>query len=564
MNDPSTRRSWLRDLLLLTFAIGALFLFGLGQRPVTVTSEARYAEIPREMVHDQDWVTPHLNGVKYFEKPPLFYWVQAAFYQAFGYGDEFRVRLATVLFSLIGCLITYVAGRLLYDRGSGVFAALTLATSALWYGLSRVVLTDIPVAVFLALTLFAFIIAVRAGAGRQRDIWLYVMYAAAAGAVMTKGLIGMALPGLVVLVWLALTGQWSLLKEVRLISGTVLFLVLVVPWHWLAANRNHDFIQFYFWHEHVERFLTTEHNRYQPPWFFIAIFAAGWLPWLPLLPQAAVFALKGTWRDRRTDGTGLFLALTIGLITLFFSLSDSKLPPYIAPVFPATAVLLGRYLYAAYQNDRSFRFRNGAIVHHLLFPLVGVVAAVAASVAGGKVRAALDNAGDVIIDLNIAMGLATLALVVLAFSRRRGVWVAGMVAASALLCVMLNQIGGRMVDNSVKPLALDLKTRFPADVEVVAFHDYFQDLPFYLDRTVSVVNWLGELEFGTKSDPTVTRRWMYDNDEFWRRWTGDKRMVAVMRREAYDGLRRDPARAGSLHFLGATDRVVAVTNQALP
>jgi hypothetical protein len=139
-----------------------------------------------------------------------------------------------------------------------------------------------------------------------------------------------------------------------------------------------------------------------------------------------------------------------------------------------------------------------------------------------------------------------------------------MVAASALLCVMANRIAGHVTDNSVKPLALALKRDFPADTEVVAYGDYFQDLPFYLDRTVSVVDWRGELEFGTRSEAAKTRAWMYDQAEFWRRWAADRPMVAVLRREAYDALTRDPQRSPSIIPIGATTRVVAITNRRQP
>jgi 4-amino-4-deoxy-L-arabinose transferase-like glycosyltransferase len=216
------------DLLGLTLLLTLLFAISLGDRPYSAPSESRYIEIGREMAESGDYVTPRLNYVKYFEKPPLFYWIQAFNTKLFGF-EPTPARLPTMAFSIALCLLTYALAYVLYGRRAGLFSALILATSLYLFALSRIVLLDVPESFFMCAVLTAFLYAAHAPPGRCRTLVIYAMYAAAACAVLTKGLIGAVLPGAVVLLWLASTKRWALLKDMRLISGTHLFLLIAAP-----------------------------------------------------------------------------------------------------------------------------------------------------------------------------------------------------------------------------------------------------------------------------------------------------------------------------------------------
>src|SRR6185369_4704633 len=133
--------SWKRDLLLLTLAIGLFWGVALGARALWGPDEGRYVEIPREMVATGNYVTPRLNGVKYFEKPPLFYWLEAGALRLFG-PHEGSLRLAPALFALLGILAVYVAGRRLFGRLPGLWAGIVLATTPLWFGLGEAITLD--------------------------------------------------------------------------------------------------------------------------------------------------------------------------------------------------------------------------------------------------------------------------------------------------------------------------------------------------------------------------------------------------------------------------------------
>lgn len=554
------RARWGFDLLLLTLVIGGFFLLFLGVRPLAVPSEARYAELGREIFATGDWITPRINGVEYFFKPPLFYWVQAAFIHAFGM-SEFALRLPTALLALGGCLIAYVTGRTVYGRAAGIAAALIMATTLLWFGLSRVILLDVPVGVFLSLALMAFLFAVKAPTGsRARSVWLYTMYAAAAGATMTKGLIGIVLPGLVIGLWIVLTWNWKLLLEVKLLPGLALFLALTVPWHVAVGIENPPFWHFYFVREHWERFTSTVHGRAQPWWFFVAVMVAGFFPWTVIVFQA--FARNLMALARRVDGwrDELFLALWFWVIFLFFSASSSKLIPYVTPIVVPLAMFAGRYVVEALESGaRSLRWALWTLTGIAsVLALAAVVIAIGhAQLFKGDTAEDVASVAPVLPWLALGAALSAAALIWgLRRSTRMALIVAGIAGAVFLQGVDMTMAGQQ--PRSMKPLALELnRILTPAD-EVVTFRTYPQDLPVYLGRRVSVFQWSGELDFGRQWEDNSA--WMFDDPaELWRRWHGDRTVYMILPERFESDVR---AGAGERYVeLARTRRAILIVNR---
>jgi 4-amino-4-deoxy-L-arabinose transferase-like glycosyltransferase len=555
------RRSIAADLLLLALIIGGIYLLLLGQRPLGVPSEARYAEIPREMLATGDWLTPRLNGVKYFEKPPLFYWLQAADEAAFG-RSEFALRVLTAAFGMGGSLLVYVVGRALWSRRAGLLAAATMATSLLYFELSRQVLLDMPVAFFLTATFTAFLLGIRAPPeSLARSRAMYVMYAMAAAATLTKGLIGMALPGLVVLVWLIITGRWSELRHVRLPSGALLFIALTAPWHVLVALKNPEFAWFYFVHEHVLRFLTPEAGRSEPVWFFIPILAVGWLPWVVFLPSALWDTVSAWWSDRRGRTSELFILLWFLLPFLFFSASRSKLIPYVLPFFPPLALLLGAWVDRALDSGRRTLRGGLTILSVLLIGLALLFDRVHADpqlfIPPRYLPAAMPALGD-LMPLTYGLAIAAIALAWMARRDGLGAALAVTLAGAAAFGIGVDGIVGAAQPGSTKPLAAIVAPRLqPAD-EVASLFNYPQDLPFYLNRRITVAATGGdELDFGRSVEDTSA--WMISEGEFWRRWgEPGHTMYAVIPLARYSELPAD--RRSSMVELGRTASDVLVTN----
>jgi 4-amino-4-deoxy-L-arabinose transferase-like glycosyltransferase len=288
--------SWRRDLLLLTLAFGALYFALLGGNALSNPDESRYSEIPREMLATGDFVTPKLNGVNYFEKPPLLYWAVAACFAVFGQ-NEWAARIMPALSGLFGVLLTYAAARRLHGRAAGVASAIVLGSSLLFFALSRLLILDMAVSMLMCATLFCFILGVREAPGARRRWLFYGLYASAALATLTKGLIGFLVTGAVMFLWLLVFNQWKRLRPLHLPSGIALFLAIALPWHLLAAQRNPTWAEFYLIHEHFTRFTTTVHGRYEPWWYFIPIVALGIFPWTGFFWNATREALADAVED---------------------------------------------------------------------------------------------------------------------------------------------------------------------------------------------------------------------------------------------------------------------------
>ncbi len=582
----SDSASWGRDLVLLTLALSLWFGLFLGSRSLNNPDEGRYTEIPREMAATGDYVTPRLNGVKYFEKPPLVYWLSALTFEVVGPlagtdgVNEWTARFWGAAFALAGGLMTYAAGRALYRRATGWWAALVVATSILYYGLSRLILLDLVVGVTMAGALFAFIVGIREPAGTRRR-WLFMaFYACMALATLTKGLIGFLLPCMVAFVWLLVFNQWRALRPCYPISGALVLLAILAPWHVLAALRNPSvdglvwpgyahglelhhagkdpgWMWFYFVREHFLRFTTTEHGRFQPAWFFLPILAGGLFPWTVFAGQSVWRSLAGGWRERGRHLEAWFLVIWIVLIVAFFSKSQSKLIPYISPVFPAAAVLIGHYLAQVWAE------RSGRGVRVGLWVFAGLALALAGAAAFFPLPAKQAALEPQFLPwrffVGVVMGGGALAVILcLRRGAVRGALI-GLVATCVAFFTAANLVEGLFNDRSTKSLAAVLKPRLqPADA-VFIVNDYAQDLPVYLGRTVSVVNYAGELTYGIGAEPEKTASRFMDYGAFFMRWRQPAVAYAVVRSAGYKKFFADAV--APFTVIAETPRYVLVVNR---
>jgi 4-amino-4-deoxy-L-arabinose transferase-like glycosyltransferase len=538
-------RSRLQDVLALTLIIALFFALFLGSRPLSVPDEGRYVEIPREMVVTGDWVTPRLNGVKYFEKPPLFYWFEAVLIKFFGL-SEWSVRSGPALFALFGCIAVYYAGARIYGRRAGLISAIVLATSVLYYAMGRAITLDMPVSALLTASLLSFLLGTREPEGTTRRIFFWCFYAFAALAVLAKGLIGIVIPGMIIGAWMLAMNEWRVLRSMHLFSGMIIFFAIAVPWHILVQRANPEFFNFYFIHEHFQRYLTKVHGRYKPFWFFIPIVLFGLFPWSAFLVQAVKHRLPPSWKDRRTATEMIFLLLWAGLVFLFFSASSSKLVPYILPVLPPLALIIGSYLADAWEQGTVPGAGAGFTVALALAALLAT-----ALVILPRFRPEVDVARLRPYLAASAVILFAGALAAWLFWRRNGLRQAltALSLGMILFLAVSNGIVPFVDSRTVKALALDLKPLILPVDEVVNYRTYYQDMPVYLERRITIVDWTGELIFGTTVEDTSA--WMINDAEFWKRWDGPGRVYAVTTKTIFKEIWK---MQGRKHFLIAEDK----------
>lgn len=373
-------------VLLLLWA--AIYIPGMLRPPLLDDADSTHAEAAREMVVRHDWVTMHMNGIRYLEKAPLMYWGAAASFKIFGVKD-WAARLPLMLSVLALVFVTYSFGRRAYrDANAGFFAALALVTAIGPYLFTRILIPDIAVGLWLALGLMFFLQTLEQERPSRALCWGIAITAALD--VLTKGLIGIAFPCGIMFAYLLVTRNLGHLKKLRLVSSTLVFLAVAVPWHVIAELRNppagqeKGFLWFYFVNEQFLRYLNKRfpHDYATVPLvFFWGLMLVWLLPWSAFLPQAireVRLRVKGSTEalDRR-GRANLLLAIWTLLILVFFSFSTRQ-EYYVVPVYPAVALLLGGWLgrEAAYGAPASLR-KAGRISAAVLFG-IGVVAFVAA------------------------------------------------------------------------------------------------------------------------------------------------------------------------------------------
>ncbi len=329
---------------LLIIAAALLFLLPqLSFYPLLPPDEARYVEIPREMVASNEYIVPRLNGVVYLEKPPLFYWLQTLPIKMFGM-QEAALRFWNAFFAALTIGFVFLAGSLLYNRKTGLVAAGMLYSSLMFYALAHVMSLDMTLSGLLSCSLLSFLLGLQHPPNIRRRWWFYAGYIFAALAVMTKGLVGLLLPSAIVFLWLLFTNSWRALLRAYIPSGLIILFIIIMPWHIVVQQRVPEFFDFYIVAQHFTRYLTMAEQRYEPIWWFVPVLAAGLLPWLPWVASAIYKQCREIKLQFSQYKNEMFLLIWAAFVFIFFSVSKSKLIPYILPVLPPLFLITANIL----------------------------------------------------------------------------------------------------------------------------------------------------------------------------------------------------------------------------
>ncbi len=521
-----------RTLLLLLTLFSVLWLGTIGYRKLIMPDEGRYAEIPREMVASGDWLTPRLDGLKYFEKPALQYWATAAAFTLFG-EHQWTARLWSALTGLLGILATWFTARRLWGGGAALGGAGVLAGSLLYGLIGHVNTLDMGVSFFLSAAVFAFVLAQHDDASpRENRNYMLAAWLAAALAMLSKGLIGLVLPGTALVVYSLWQRDFSSWRRLHLVPGLALFAVVAAPWFVAVSIANPGFAQFFFIHEHFQRFLTKEAGRYQPIWYFLPILIVGMAPWLIALFSAPWSAARREPLQRFQPLR--FLLVWIVVVFCFFSVSDSKLASYILPLFPALAALIGWHLeQLAGRDPRALR-------RHAWPPILLALACLALSplavrLASPEVPAPL-YAAYVPWLLAASASLLAGALAGFVFAGRARPRAALLcLAAGGLLFSQLILLGHNSLApaNSAYAIVQKIRGQVPPDVPFYSVETYDQTLPYYLARTVTLVGYQGELAFGIAQEP---QKFIPDLARFAALWRAQSAAWALMPPALYQRL----------------------------
>lgn len=537
---------------LVVSALTAIWFLLAAGRPLSNPDEGRYAEIPREIVVSGDWVTPRLNDLAYLEKPPFQYWVSALAYQFFGV-SEWGARLCTTLSAWLDVVLVFLLGRRLWGANTGVIAAALLGSTLLHFVMGQLVTLDMTFTFLLTAMLCGFCLAQvnRESAPHASGWWMLLSWSMLALATLTKGAVAPLIAGSVLTIYLLSQRDWKAWRTLRLVPGLAVFLVITLPWFVLVTRAHPDFLQFFFIREHLLRYATDEANRVEPWWYFLAILAVGVLPWLWQMTTAL---LQG-WRANVVRGqfdVCRLLWIWCVFVFVFFSFSGSKLAPYILPMLPPLALLTAARGSSAPLRGLSFS---------VSIMLAGAVAwaayaIVAPSASSNPLAQSLAEQTR-----PAAIMYALIALVAGLFHRRAvrnkqpvqavvilaTVWFLGL----GLLFATVGHDGSL---RSGRDLAASIPADLAAHAPLFSVQTYDQTLPFYLRRTMVLVDYRGELAYGLEHEPEKSS----DMPGFERRWWASPQAVAIMSHRTYAELL---ARGLPMRVLGKDRRRVAVSRR---
>jgi len=528
LNPPQSIASrWVLGVLAALFFV--LWFGMLETRGLFWPDEGRYAEVAREMVASGDYVTPRLNDLKYFEKPPLQYWASAVAFRIFG-PDEWSARLwpATTGFLLI------LASAALWWRwrgpAVGVLAGSVLASAwGIMFG-AQILTLDMGLALFLSLALLAFVGAHRPGLDARARAWaIALVWAMMAFAVLSKGLIGIVLPGLALGVYAAVERDAAILRSAFTLRGVAVFLAITLPWFILVQRANPEFFDLFFVQEHFRRYLQPGHHRPGAWWYFLPIAAAGLLPWTGALPGA----LRDAWNAPRQGSLRVerLLLIWAAVVIAFFSVSSSKLPLYILPALPAIAWLIAL----------------SAPARH---PRIALSGAIASGIAGVAMVALSTQLGAVEKWREIGTGLAeyppflaaaggtliAAGALIGAFRHRVGATTRIVILAAANVVALQILLGGAHVFDAYFSAEhaigtfVDEKRSFPPEPPFYSVGMLDQSVFFYLGRPVTLVAQSGELADGIAAEP---EKYIEELSVFEARWRALDEAYAVMSPATY-------------------------------
>ena len=329
-----------------------ILFFNLGGIPLLDPDEPVYAETPKEMFIFNEFVSPRIFGEYWYDKPPMYYWLVAASYKVFGI-SEFSSRFPSAALGVVCALVVYLAGRRLFNERAGFIGALVLTTSIEFFYLGKAAVTDMTLLLCLTVSLLSFL---------QKRYYLAYLFAGLA--TLTKGPIGLLLPGAIVFSYILCTRNWSYLKTMKIPSGLLLYALVALPWYVVMYQlHGNAFIDTFLGFHNVTRFTSPEHPEGILWYYYIPVLILGFFPWTSIMFQSIWASLT---KSRQDFSALLFLNIWSLVIFVFFSISQTKLVSYILPLYPPLAMVVGWYIDRLWTMKHEIRWNSWGICSGIL------------------------------------------------------------------------------------------------------------------------------------------------------------------------------------------------------
>jgi len=507
--------------LVTAFILSGVLWFGLlGYRDLVDPDEGRYAQIPAAMESTGDWLTPRLNDFKYFEKPVLQYWATAVIYKLLGKNNA-TARLWTALTGFALALVAAIIAFRLHGRNAAIFAYLITISSMMFVVFGHLLTLDMALSAFMVTGIGSLVIAQHGDVSKAwTRNWMLLAWSALALGTLTKGPVAVVLPAGAVVLYSIWQRDITLWKRLHLFKGLLLFLLITSPWFIAVSMANSEFAEFFFIHEHFDRYTSQVHKRDGPVYFFVPYLLLGLSPWL-IISLKSLLTPGFKWRP---DNPGEFDAhrflWTFAVFTfVFFSLGQSKLPGYILPMLPVLAVLSGAHL-SRLEHVSADRWVMAAL---------GITMLVAAF---GIERLASDrypleqwqSYAPWLMASGLLFLLAAVGLTVLKKQPILAVATAAMLSLGALQLLVLG-FNSLSETRSGRIVADVIAESVPAGTPVFSFGTLSESAAFYLESSFTLVEYTGELKMGIEQEPD---KYISSFNEFVGKWQRLEQAVLII------------------------------------
>ncbi|MCX5811044.1 MAG: glycosyltransferase family 39 protein [Proteobacteria bacterium] len=512
-------------LLLLSY----IFLFhGIGDYSLKEPDEGRYAEIPREMIELNDYIVPHLNYVRYFEKPPLFYWAVAVSYKCFGI-NEWAFRFPNAFSAFLCVAALYIFIRRWINRETAFISSIILISSFGFFSMARIVTIDMFFSMWLFLSLLFFY-----GYYKEKKLfYIYFFYAILGLATLAKGFVPIMLVAVTIIIFLLSEKKMSFLKELKWVKGLAIYCLIVLPWLLTISLKEKEFFYFFVIDQHILRFLTSKHKRTGSIFYFFPVLFGGMFPWSIFIPRGIIHL----WNKSELR---LFIIWSI-VVFIFFSISKSKLPPYILPIFPPLSIMIGYLFYEKWRQQSKISLESLSYI--FIFSLFAIASILGIKGAlnqwvnqiSSEALNILDNLNGFLITVSVVSILSACLFCLRRFNRFSLTFYILSIFSFLFITTLLLNLNTIDTLNTTKKLADTINEKKDGDDYIINYASYDQTLPFYTKKRIVIASYTGELEMGSKYDDSKT--YFIDEDTFINLFKTDKNIFCVLKSKRLNRLK---------------------------
>jgi hypothetical protein len=509
----------IKHIIALVLLSYTFFFYGIGDYSLKEPDEGRYAEIPREMNELHDYVVPHLNYVRYFEKPPFLYWTTAASFRIFG-TNEWAFRFPNALCAFLCVIFLYFFIRRWFNEELAFLSSVILITSFSFLTMARIVTTDMLFTLWLFLSLLLFYGYYR----EKKSFFIYLFYTAIAAATLAKGPAALILMGGTILIFLFTERNFHFIKEMKIVKGLAIYLIITLPWVMAISLREKEFLYFFFVDQHILRFLTSKHKRSGPIYYFLPVLFAGMFPWSIFIPRAII----NIWKNKELR----LMLIWVFVVFAFFSVSGSKLPPYILPLFPPMALILGYLFHEKWQSPANKTVE--IYVYMLIFLIFGTTALLSqTSLLSTYIQdMSGDTPGGIIKNLlifSLWVSLSSFIILCLLIFKRftTHTWIFTLLSSFSLAIMFGLLFNLNVIDRlkSAKNIAMMLNEQKKQADYIISYSSYDQTIPFYIKQGITVASYRGELEMGSKYEDA--KKLFVSEEEFLKLLSSSRKVLFV-------------------------------------